>query len=272
MEWIILVSIGLVAGTVGSIVGLGGGIIIVPSLLFVNSIGLLGQPIEHQNAVGISLMVIIFISLSSTISNYKQKRVDFKSGLFFFTASGPAAIIGSMLNKYLNTNQFNIIFGIIMILTTILLAKQKTMKPINIKWDVTKEYIDKNGKIHVYGYNKLIGFTITFFAGLLAGLLGIGGGTILVPMMVILFQFPIHVATATSMFIILLSSSVGSISHIVMGNTIFLYVIVIGIGAFIGGSLGSIISSKMSSNALILALRIVIIFIAIRMIYNGLIV
>lgn len=271
MEWTILILIGLVAGTFGSLVGLGGGIIIVPSLLFVNSLGILEQSISPQNAVGISLMVIVISAFSTTIANSKQKRVDFKSGLFFFAASGPASIIGSFINKYIEPDQFYLIFGLIMLLTTYLLAKQKTMKPINIKWDVTREYIDKDGKIHNYGYNIKLGYIITFFAGFLGGLLGIGGGTILVPMMIILFQFPIHVATATSVFIILLTSSLSSISHIYMGNVIFSYVLVIGIGAYTGGKIGSYISSKMSSNALILTLRLVIVLIAVQMIYNSLV-
>lgn len=271
MEWSILVLIGLVAGTFGSLVGLGGGVIIVPSLLYVSSLGLLGQPVEPSNAVGISLMVIVFNALSSTIYNYKEKRVDVKSGLFFFLASGPASILGSMLNKYVSVNQFYILFGVVMVLVTFLLTTQNRVTPIKMKWNVTREYIDNAGIKHIYGYNRAVGFIITFFAGLLGGLFGIGGGAILVPMMIILFQFPVHVATATSMFIILLSSSVGSISHIVQGNTIFSYVLVIGSGAFIGGRLGSYISSKMSSKALIKTLRVVIILVALRMIYNGIV-
>lgn len=271
MEWPILVLIGLIAGTFGSIVGLGGGVIIVPSLLYVSSIGLLDQIIEPSNAAGISLMVIIFNALSATIYNYKEKRVDMKSGLFFFLASGPGTILGSILNKYVSINQFYILFGLIMILMTFLLTQQNKTKPIKIKWDVIKEYIDKDGTKHTYGYNRIVGFILAFCVGILGGLFGIGGGAILVPMMIILFQFPVHVATATSMFIILLSSSVGSIPYIIQGDTIFTYVLVIGFGAFIGGRFGSYISTKMSSKVLTQTLRIVIILVALRMIYNGIV-
>jgi len=271
MEWSILVLIGLVAGTFGSLVGLGGGIIIVPSLLFVSSLGLLDQPVEPSNAVGISLMVIIFNALSATFFNYKENRVDFKSGLFFVSASGPASFIGSMLTKYVSVSQFYLFFGLVMLLMTFLLTQKNKPISIKIKWNVTREYIEKDGTKHVYGYNRAIGFIITFFTGLIGGLFGIGGGAILVPMMIILFQFPVHVATATSMFMILLSASVGSVPHIIQGNIIFSYVIVIGIGAFIGGSIGSYISSKMSSKMLIQTLKVVIILVALRMIYNGIV-
>lgn len=270
MEWTILVAIGLIAGTFGGIIGLGGGIIIVPSLLFVSSLGLLSYTLEHQNAVGISLMVMIFITTASTLYNYKQKRVDIKSGLSFFFASGPAAILGAITSNYVPSKHFSIIFGVLMLAVTYLLSKQKEIKPKKIKWSVTREYIDGEGNRYEYGYNRKVSFAVTGFAGFLSGLLGIGGGVILIPMMVILFRFPVHVATATSMFIILLSASMGSILHITSGNVIFIYVLIIGIGAYIGGRIGAFVSSKMSGKSLIIALRLVIIVVGIQMIYKGL--
>ncbi len=269
MEYIILFIIGLVAGTFGSIVGLGGGVIIVPALLLVNSLGILDQAISPQNAVGISLMVIIFTAISSTLFNYKQKTVDMKSGAFFFLASAPFAIIGAMLSEYIPVKQFYILFGLIMLLTTYLLTKQKTMNPIQMKWTVKRIYIDKKGNRYEYGYNRLVGYLITGFAGLLAGLFGIGGGAILVPMMVILFRFPVHVATATSMFIILLSAIFGSISHVLLHNILYTYVLFIAPGAYIGGNLGAYTASKLSSHTLLTTLKIVIILVALQMIYKG---
>lgn len=270
VEWILLILIGLIAGTFGSLVGLGGGIIIVPSLLLLNSLGLLEFPIEPRNAVGISLMVIIFTAISSTLYNYKQKRLDVKSGLFFFMSSGPAAILGSIVSEYLKLNQFYILFGILMFIITYLLSIKNKMKPRNVRWHIKKEYIDSEGILYEYGYNKYTGYSITFIAGFLAGLFGIGGGVILVPMMVLLFRFPAHIATATSMFIILLSASVGSISHIILGNIIFTYVLILGIGAYVGGRLGAFIATKITGKSLILILRFVIIIVAIQMIYKGL--
>jgi len=269
LQYALLLLIGILAGTFGGLVGLGGGVIVVPSLLFISSMGWLSQTLEPKNAVGISLLVIIFTGLSATIFNAKQKRVDFKSGLFFFIASGPMAIVGGLVNKFLHMKLFYLLFGLVMLIITYLLARQAKMKPKSISWQVKRLYTDPQGNTYEYGYNRWISFAITGFAGFLAGLFGIGGGAILVPMMVILFRFPPHVATATSLFIILLSASSGSISHIMLGNIIYNYAIVIGIGAYIGGNLGSFISAKMSSKALIVALRLVIIFVAIQLIYKG---
>ncbi len=268
MDLVLLFSLGVIAGTIGSLVGLGGGIIIVPSLLYLQSLDILNYSLEHQDIVGISLMAIIFTALSSTISNYKNKRVDIKSGLIFFIGVGPAVILGSIASEHIDERQFYILFGLLMLLTTYLLTIKDKIKPVNLKWNVIRHY-ESNGIQYEYGYNIYFGIIISGVAGFLAGLFGIGGGSILVPMMIILFKFPVHVATATSMFIILMSSSVGSVSHILLGNIIISYVIFIGIGAYIGGKIGPFISSKVSSSSLISILRVVIIIIAIQMIFKG---
>lgn len=85
MEYFILIILGLIAGTIGSLVGLGGGIVIVPSLLFLSGFTGLFHHVTPQMAVGTSLFVIIFTGLSSTIAYMKYKTVDYKSGLLFLS-------------------------------------------------------------------------------------------------------------------------------------------------------------------------------------------
>lgn len=109
MEYIVLIILGLIAGTIGSLVGLGGGIIIVPALLFLGSTPFLGE-VTAQIAAGTSLLVIIFTGLSSTITYYKQKRVNYKIGLILFIGGGPAGILGAWVNKQLNVILF--LFGL----------------------------------------------------------------------------------------------------------------------------------------------------------------
>ncbi|KJB86433.1 hypothetical protein AZ66_18920, partial [Paenibacillus sp. E194] len=96
---VFLVLIGLIAATFGSLVGLGGGIIIVPGLIFFGP-HLLGVPISSQTAVGTSLAVLIFTALSSTLAYMKVKRVDWRSGAIYFITSGPASMLGAALTEY----------------------------------------------------------------------------------------------------------------------------------------------------------------------------
>ncbi len=268
MEYVLLILTGIVAGSMGSLIGLGGGIITVPVLLFFNEMGWFSQHLEHQQIVALSLMAIIFTSAASTITNYKLKRICFKSGLIFFIGAGPAVILGAMAGKFLSGGLFYILFGILMFFTTYLLTVRDKIKPLRIRYNISRSFISQ-GVEHNFSFNSYLAIAISAAAGFFAGIFGIGGGSIYVPMMVILFKFPVHIATATSMFIILLTSIIGGISHILLGNVVLLYVITIGIGAYIGGALGPIIAARLSSNTLVLILRLVIIIVAIQLILKG---
>jgi len=114
LQVLILLSIGLVAGTVGSLIGLGGGIIIVPMLLNIDRFLTAFSTVPIHVAVGTSLVTIVFSSLSSTLAYHKQKRIDFKSGLLFLIGSVPGSLMGTYLNSLLNTERFTLFFGILL--------------------------------------------------------------------------------------------------------------------------------------------------------------
>lgn len=268
MEYVLLILTGIVAGSMGSLIGLGGGIVTVPVLLFFNEAGWFPQPLEHQQIVALSLMAIIFTSTAATLTNYKHKRIDIKSGLIFFAGAGPAVILGAFIGGYVSSGIFYVLFGALMLFTTYVLAVRDRIKPLDVKSNISCTFT-LQGVEHKYSFNSYIGMGISAFAGFIAGLFGIGGGSIYVPMMIVFFKFPAHVATATSMFIILLTSVIGSISHIFLGNVIWAYVLVIGIGAYLGGAIGPTLAAHLSSKTLVSILRIVIVLVAIQLIYKG---
>lgn len=119
MSFVILIVLGFIAGTVGSLIGLGGGIVIVPAMMFLSAVTPYFQDVTPQVAIGTSLLVIIFTGLSSTLAYIKYKTVDYKSGLIFFIGSGPGSIIGAYVSKLFNSNSFSIWFGIFMILISL---------------------------------------------------------------------------------------------------------------------------------------------------------
>lgn len=273
MDWllaIILLLIGLIAGTIGSLVGLGGGVIIVPSLLALGLFYPKLASISAPMAVGTSLVLIVLTALSSTLSYAKQKRVDFSSGWLFFLAAGPGSLLGAYLTKYFESQGFLIAFGCLMLFVSWILSVRDKAKARNVRWDVKRVFRDEEGMVYEYGIHRGIAFTISFFIGVIAGLFGIGGGSLMVPMMILLFRFPPHVATATSMFVIFLSSITASIGHFVQGNIHWFAVLFLAPGAWIGGRLGAYISSKLSSRTLVLVLRIALVIMAVRLIFSGL--
>lgn len=274
MEYIVLIIIGLVAGMIGALVGLGGGIIIVPALLFFgNSIGLLDS-ISPQVAVGVSTVIMIFTGLSSTLSYMKHKSVDYKAGFIFFIGSGPGGIIGAHVNKILDIGSFYLYFGIFMILMAVILLIKDRLKPIRFKdgkGKVIKTYHSNNGKEFTYGFHPLVAVLISFIVGFSSGLFGIGGGSIMVPAMILLFFFPPHVAVATSMFMVFLSSITNSITHISLGNVNWLYVLALIPGAWFGAKFGAFINTRLKSKSIENILKIVLILFGIRFVYQGII-
>jgi uncharacterized protein len=268
IEIALLVLLGLLAAVFGSIVGLGGGIIIVPTLILFGPV-LTGGAIDHPTAVGTSLAVLIVTALSSTMAFAKQKRVDYRIGWLLFITSGPAAMLGSALTGRLQGGWFQLSFGLFMLAMAGLLIARERMKPSARKWPISRQYVDPKGVSHEYGFAMVPGLAIGFGVGLVSGLFGIGGGSLFVPVMVLLFRFPAHVATATSMFVIALSAALGSSVHAWMGEVDWLLVLALVPGAWIGGKLGAWIAGRMSGAGLLWLLRITLLLLAAQLIYEG---
>ncbi|PYI50652.1 sulfite exporter TauE/SafE family protein [Paenibacillus flagellatus] len=265
--FLLLLLIGAVSATFGSIVGLGGGIIIVPALLYIAPI-FLDRDITTATAVGTSLTVLIFTALSSTLTFMKEKKVDFRSGWLYFVTSGPAAMIGASLTGQFAPRPFELSFGIFMLFMAGLLMLRSRLKPSAIDWRIKRTFTDAKGEEHRYGYNIPSALAVGFAVGFISGLFGIGGGSLFVPVMVLLFRYPPHVATATSMFVIFLSSILGSITHGYHGEIDVYSAIALAPGAWLGGWLGARIVRRMSGGALLWVLRLTLIALAIRMIWG----
>nr|WP_275983990.1 sulfite exporter TauE/SafE family protein [Paenibacillus hamazuiensis] len=258
----------MVSATFGSLVGLGGGIIIVPVLVYLGPY-FLGEHISVSTAVGTSLAVLIFTALSSTLTFIKQKRVDFKSGWLYFITSGPGAMLGSYLTQFMDVKSFQTDFGLFMLLMAILLILRDYLKPLNVRWSIQRSFTDQKGATHTYGYSIVPALVIGLLVGLVSGLFGIGGGSLFVPAMVLLFRYPPHVATATSMFVIFLSSIMGSVTHFSLGEVDLIMVAGLAPSALVGGWLGAKIAGMLSTKKLMWVLRVTFLLVALRMIYEG---
>ncbi|MFC7366076.1 MULTISPECIES: sulfite exporter TauE/SafE family protein [Bhargavaea] len=271
MEFVILAITGLFAGIVGALVGLGGGVILVPAALYFG-ITLGWVPgLTPQRIVGLSVIMMIFIGLSSTLSYMKSKTVDYRSGLIFFAGSIPGTILGAYVNKGLDLPSFNLYFGILLIFLSVLLLVRKHLKPV--RWFVEHgralTFRDSEGTVHKYGYPVWFAVMLTFGVGFASGLFGIGGGSIIVPAMILLFLFPPHVAVGTSMFMVFLSAIVNAASHISLGNVPWLYTLPVVPAAYIGAKVGAALNKRLNSEALVTALRIILLITGIRSIYEG---
>lgn len=273
MEYILLAIIGVCSGIIGALVGLGGGAVLVPATLYIGTTLGMMPDITPQKVVGLSVIMMIATGLASTLSYMKSKTVDYKSGFIFFLGSAPGTVLGAYINKGIDLPSFNLYFGILLIILAIILLVRDYLKPIDwfVKHGKKQTFYDvKDDKKYVYGYPTWFAILLTFLIGMASGLFGIGGGSMIVPAMIILFAFPPHVAVATSMFMVFLSSIINSASHIYLGHVPWLYVIPVVPAAYIGAKLGAALNKKINSNTLVFALRIILLLLGIRSIYEGL--
>lgn len=271
MVFIVMALVGIVSGIVGALIGLGGGVILVPALLFLGTGFAFFPELSPQQIVGLSVIMMIFTGLSSTLAYMKVGTVDYKSGIIFFAGSAPGTIIGAFVNKNLDLPSFNLYFGILLVLLSLLLLIRGHLKEVHWFVDNGRQttFIDKQQKEYIYGYPIWFALLLTFFVGFASGLFGIGGGSIIVPAMILLFLFPPHVAIGTSMFMVFLSAIINSITHISLGHVPWIYTAAVVPGAYIGAKLGARLNKHLNSETLVIILRLVLLVLGLRSIYEG---
>jgi hypothetical protein len=131
-----------------------------------------------------------------------------------------------------------------------------------------KQSMKSEVDLFTYRTKLLSGIALSFFVGLASGLLGIGGGSLLVPIMTLAMDIPIHFAVATSMFTMILTSTSGVAQHYMLGNIRLDYALPLALGTIFGAQLGASSSRRASSRNLRRLFGIVLIIVSIRMIWK----
>jgi uncharacterized protein len=272
MVYILIVMIGFLSAFIGSIAGLGGGIIFVPAILIMAQFFDQFSWATPQAIVGMSLLVMIFTGLSSTFAYIRYKRVDLKSGAIFLIGSIPGSLFGVWINRYIEGESFKMYFGILMLFISVMffIRKKLTTSRFANRTKGFQRVFTHKGETFTYSYPIPFALAIAFIVGTCSGLFGIGGGSLMVPTMILLFGFPAHIAAPTSMFMIFISSSISSIAHISLGHIVWEYALFFIPGAWIGGTVGAKVSQKMKNNTIEWVLRILIILVGINLIWEGL--
>lgn len=260
-----LVALGFGVGVLGTLIGASGGFILVPVLL------LLYPHADPSTITSISLAVVFVNATSGSWAYARMKRIDYRSGLIFAAATIPGAVIGAYSTDFIPRRQFNLIFGVLMIAMGLyLLTRQK--KDVNAPGkshnaDTTRTLVEADGTSHVYSYNIKLGTGLSVAVGYLSSLLGIGGGIIHVPALAHLLNFPVHVATATSHFILAIMALAGTLVHVLNGafsqggamQTIYLSV-----GVLFGAQIGARLSSRVRGSFIISSLALAIALVGVR--------
>ncbi|WP_246117046.1 sulfite exporter TauE/SafE family protein [Shouchella miscanthi] len=208
---ILFLIVGFIAGAFGSLLGLGGGVIVVPALLLLPMVLADVPSLTSQAAAGTSLATMIVTGISSVIAYGKQRTMDVKSGFIFLIGIAPGAILGTFVSRLLPTDAFLIYFGFFMLLIALsLFFRPQQHKEKEVEKAYWRTGIDDTGKPYAYGFSYPTAIIISVVVGFLSSLFGVGGGAIMVPVMMLLFGFPIKIATATAMLLVLFSAIVGT--------------------------------------------------------------
>jgi uncharacterized protein len=264
-----LVPIGFVVGAYGTLIGAGGGFVLMPLLL-------LSYPTESPEVLtSISLAVVFFNALSGSITYARMKRIDYESGILFAAATVPGAILGAIVTTYIPRRLFDGVFGVLLVMVAaVLMFRGKTAeggfegaRP----HEVTRTLVEADGTRHTYSYKPAVGIGISLFVGFLSSLLGIGGGIIHVPALVYLMNFPVHVATATSHFVLAVMALTGTGVHVATGafSSGVRRTVALTIGVLLGAPLGARLSNRVHGGWIIRSLAIGLGFIGFRILLQA---
>jgi uncharacterized protein len=269
VQIIIFVVFGFLVGIYGTMIGAGGGFIIVPILLLVFNY-------SGQQAAGTSLAVVFFNAVAGSLAYMRQKRIDYRTGLWFAMATVPGALIGAYFSQYLTSLAFSVTFGVVLMAVSLFVFFRPLPKPSDgtegasltaqPRGYVTRHLVDAFGHEHVWSFNMPAGLALSFVIGFMSSILGIGGGIIHVPAMVFMFSFPAHIATATSHFILGITAFTGSLTHLWFGDVVFATALPMAFGVIFGARIGAVLSRKVHSQLIVRLLAVALSLVGARLI------
>lgn len=270
MSEIIILFLGAIsAGLLGSLTGLGGGVIIIPLLT-------LGFGVPMHYAIGASLISVIGTSSGAAVAFVKEGFTNMRIGMFLEIATTAGAIVGALVSGMLNPNTIGIIFASILLLTVILNLKGKPdhQEPV-IKGSLEEKlklfgtFPDKGILKSYSARNTVPGFFMMMFAGAMSGLLGIGSGALKVLAMDNMMRLPFKVSTTTSNFMIGVTAVASSLIYFQRGEIIPVIVAPVLVGVVVGSFIGSKTLMVSKTKKLKTFFAIVITILSVYMMYNG---
>jgi uncharacterized protein len=277
--WLILATGGLVSGVISGLLGIGGGIVTIPLMIALGY-----SPVQ---AIATSSLFIVMTSISGSIQNWLMGYLSFRKIMFLgipaFITTGIGVYFASRIPPYVILAAF----GVILVMNIYLIELRKqlvsnteqitsvtpTLNPvvasagestISIEPALVTPTLDSivaiGGESTISiepGFNSLISTISTgSIAGIMAGLFGLGGGTVMVPLQILLLGEPIKAAIQTSLGVIVITALAASLGHSFEGNILFLPGLILGFGGVLGAQLSTRLLPKLPEQIVRLTLRI----------------
>lgn len=241
--WYILA--GFSGGALGGYLGLGGGIIVVPFLTII-----VGLPIKV--AVPVSVTAVVMNSIAASNEYLKKGMVDFELAVTMALFMVTGSIIGSNLSSVIPEFYVRTIFSVLLVYSAVSFLKSR-------RTDTRMQFSDNRKRF------LFLTATIVLLAGILAGLLGVGGGVVLVPLLYLVIGLPLTSARGTSSFLIGFSSAAAMTVYLLQGNIDLQIAPAVILGAIVGGKAGGFLGTLAKPMAVKIIFFLVMIFLAFKL-------
>jgi uncharacterized membrane protein YfcA len=265
----IVATFSILAGLLGALTGLGGGVIVVPLLT-------LGFGVDLRYAIGSALVSVIATSSGAAIAYVREGYSNIRVGMFLEVATTFGAVTGALIAANAPTRVIAIIFGIVMLISTYLSNRPHLTKAVNLPIDplatrlkLDGSYPTPQGKQSYHVQQVPGGFVVMLIAGTLSGLLGIGSGALKVLAMDQVMQLPFKVSATTSNFMIGVTAAASAGIYFSRGYIDPGLCLPVLLGVLVGAWCGAKVLVRAKVNVLRTIFSIALLAVAIEMIYNG---
>lgn len=268
LELLGLALLGFAVGTYGTIIGLGGGFILVPVLLF------LYPDYGPEKFTAISLAVVWANTTSGSIAYARQKRIDYLTGVIFAVAAAPGVVAGALVVHEVPERVFIMMFAVLLMFLGVLSMRGRAPQvraPLRGRGVLRRSFEAPEGT-YQYAYRLWQGVLLSVGVGFLSSLLGIGGGAIHVPAMIMWLHVPVQFAVATSQFILVFMSGGATVTHLVdgtLGGDQLTKALALGAGTVPGAQIGALMGRRLRGRTTLLLLGVALFGLSARLLARG---
>ena len=273
VEFVIILSlISVAAGLLGSLVGLGGGIVIVPVLTLIFHI-------DIRLAIGASVLSVIATSSGAAIAYVRDGLTNLRAGIFLEVATTIGALSGAFLTTIISGNILYFLFAIVLLYSAYAMThKRKGREVLKTSKDKLANYLNLHGQYYDSNLKKNIKYKVTgtrtglalmYVAGIVSALLGVGSGTLKVPAMDVAMHMPIKASAATSDFMIGVTAAASAGAYFSRGQINPFIAAPVVIGVLIGAMIGSRLLDAINPRYVKMMFLAVLIIVAVEMFFRG---
>jgi len=252
----VLLVLGTLGGFLSGLLGLGGAIIMIPLMLLVPKVLGIGA-LSMKTVAGLSMIQVVFASLSGVVKHRKNKFVNSKLLLVLGISVALGSGFGSVISKYMSNQTLMIAFGAIAVMAALMMFIPPR--------DENNDNITDPNNIE---FNKPLATILGLVIGSLAGMVGAGGGFILIPVMIYVLRIPIRITIGTSLGIVLIGAVIGAIGKISTGQIDWPLAFALIISSIPSAQAGSMVSKRTPALILRYSLMLVIIFTSVEVWYK----